>query len=81
MPYSIETDNPGCRRGYAVVKDSDREVMGCHATRRAARAQITALNIAEAEQDRTLEDREEGYAPNDATLREFRSLTNRTDIR
>jgi hypothetical protein len=56
MPYSIETDNPGCRRGYAVVKDSDREVMGCHATRRAARAQITALNIAEAEQYRALPD-------------------------
>jgi hypothetical protein len=31
------------------VKDSDREVMGCHSTRRAARAQIIALNIAEAE--------------------------------
>ncbi len=72
MPYSIETDNPGCRRGYAVVKDSDREVMGCHATRSAARAQITALNIAEAEQDRTLEDRQEGYAPNDAMVAEAR---------
>jgi hypothetical protein len=72
MPYSIETDNPGCRRGYAVVKDSDREVMGCHATRRAARAQITALNIAEAEQDGTLEDRQEGYAPNDAMVAEAR---------
>jgi hypothetical protein len=56
MPYSIETDNPGCARGYAVVKDSDREVMGCHATRRAARAQIIALNIAEAEQYRALPD-------------------------
>jgi hypothetical protein len=56
MPYSIETDNPGCRRGYAVVKDSDREVMGCHSTRRAARAQITALNIAESEQYRALPD-------------------------
>ncbi len=56
MPYSIETDNPGCTRGYAVVKDSDREVMGCHSTRRAARAQITALNIAESEQYRALPD-------------------------
>jgi hypothetical protein len=56
MPYSIETDNPGCARGYAVVKDSDREVMGCHSTRRAARAQIIALNIAESEQYRALPD-------------------------
>jgi hypothetical protein len=38
------------------VKDSDREVMGCHSTRRAARAQITALNIAESEQYRALPD-------------------------
>ena len=49
MPYRIETDNPGCRRGYAVVKTTDGEIMGCHATRRAARAQLAALNIAEGE--------------------------------
>jgi hypothetical protein len=49
VPYRIETDNPGCRRGYAVVKTTDGEIMGCHATRRAARAQLAALNIAEAE--------------------------------
>jgi hypothetical protein len=54
MPYSIETDNPGCTRGYAVVKDSDREVMGCHATRRDARAQIVALTLAEMDYERAL---------------------------
>lgn len=56
MPYSIETDNPSCTRGYAVVKDSDREVMGCHATRRDARAQVVALTLAEMEYKRALPD-------------------------
>jgi len=56
MPYHIETNNAGCRRGYAVVKDSDGEIMGCHATRRDARAQLAALNISEAGQYRELPD-------------------------
>ena len=56
MPYHIETNNAGCRRGYAVVKDSDGEIMGCHATRREARAQLAALNISEAGEYRELPD-------------------------
>ena len=47
MPWHIETDNPGCRSGYAVVKDSDGSVAGCHTTRRDARAQLAALNASE----------------------------------
>jgi hypothetical protein len=47
VPYSIDTNNAGCTRGYAVVKDSDGEVMGCHSSRRDARAQIIALTLAE----------------------------------
>ena len=49
MPWHIETDNPDCRSGYAVVKDDDGSVEGCHRTRREALAQLAALNIAEAE--------------------------------
>ncbi len=49
MPWHIETSNPDCRSGYAVVKDSDGTVEGCHRTRREALAQLAALNIAEAE--------------------------------
>ena len=53
MPWRIETNNEECRYGYAVVKESDGSLSGCHTTRREAVAQLAALNIAEA-QDRAL---------------------------
>lgn len=49
MPWHIETDNPDCAGGFAVVKDDDGEVVGCHETEESANDQLTALNIAEAE--------------------------------
>jgi len=49
MPWHIDTAHADCRSGYAVVKDDDGSVEGCHRTRREALAQIAALNIAEAE--------------------------------
>lgn len=49
MPWHIETENPDCAGGFAVVKDEDGEVVGCHDTEASAQDQITALNIAEAE--------------------------------
>jgi hypothetical protein len=49
MPYSIgELGSYGCS-GYPVVKDGTGEVMGCHDTAAAARAQISAINISESE--------------------------------
>lgn len=49
MPYSIgEKGSYGCS-GYPVVKDGTSEVMGCHDTAAAAQAQISAINISEAE--------------------------------
>lgn len=42
MPYHIDDANPGCN-GYAVVKDDDGKVMGCHETRADAMAQMAAL--------------------------------------
>lgn len=56
MPWHIETNNPECS-GYAVVKDDDGEIEGCHRTRREAMAQLAALNIAEstrAQADRSI---------------------------
>lgn len=51
MPYSIvRRPNQWC-----VVKDDDGRVMGCHATLREAEAQLTALNIAEANRYRVEE--------------------------
>ena len=56
MPWHIEDDHPGCE-GYAVVKDEDGELEGCHRTRAQAEDQLAALNIAEAEdEDDDLED-------------------------
>ena len=47
MPWHIEEDHPGCD-GYAVVKDEDGELEGCHRTRAQAEDQLAALNIVEA---------------------------------
>lgn len=49
MPWHIETDNPDCAGGFAVVKDEDGTLVGCHETEASAQDQITALNISEAE--------------------------------
>lgn len=48
MPYSIHKDSR-CddSKPFAVVKDDDNEVMGCHATRDDAVKQIAALNAQE----------------------------------
>lgn len=46
MPWHISTNHPGCS-GYAVVKDEDNELEGCHRTRAQAERQLAALNIAE----------------------------------
>ena len=46
MPYSVTNSHPDCS-GWAVVKDSSNEVMGCHKNEAQAKAQLTALNIAE----------------------------------
>lgn len=74
MPWHIETSNPDCRSGYAVVKDSDGTVEGCHRTRREALAQLAALNIAEAERTQPIEieERQDSYRPNDAMVAEAR---------
>lgn len=63
MPWHIENDNPGCQ-GFAVVKDADGEIVGCHRTRAQALAQLAALNIAEPEE------RAEGYEPTDGMVTE-----------
>lgn len=46
MPWHIETGHRDCG-GYAVVKDSTGEAVGCHATRAEARKHLAALYQAE----------------------------------
>jgi hypothetical protein len=74
VPWHIETTNPDCRSGYAVVKDDDGSIEGCHRTRREALAQLAALNISEAERApaEPLEERQESYAPTDGMVAEAR---------
>jgi hypothetical protein len=74
MPWHIETANAECRSGYAVVKDSDGTVEGCHRTRREALAQLAALNIAESERTSLPieETRQESYTPTDSMVAEAR---------
>jgi HK97 family phage prohead protease len=45
MPWSIESNHAQCpvSEPFAVVKDSDGEVAGCHATQRGAERQMAAL--------------------------------------
>ncbi len=47
MPYRIETNNPECANGYAVVKESDGSLVFCHKSRREAKAQIAAIEASE----------------------------------
>lgn len=75
MPWHIDTAHPDCRAGYAVVKDDDGSVEGCHRTRREALAQLAALNIAEAEratEPESVLNRQESYEPTDGMVAEAR---------
>lgn len=75
MPWHIEADNPECS-GYAVVKDSSGEVVGCHRTRTQAEAQLAALNIAEEENEEDFdeedddEERQLSYRPTQDMIEE-----------
>lgn len=48
MPYHIAHDIEGCS-GYAVVKNSDGKIMGCHKTKSEAVDQLRALEASEAD--------------------------------
>ena len=55
MPYSVgEKGSYGCS-GYPVIKDDDKQVMGCHNTAAEAGAQIAAI---EANENKTYEEKD-----------------------
>jgi hypothetical protein len=54
MPYHIESNNAECQ-GFAVVKDDDLEVVGCHRTETQALRQIAALYAADEEMEDDME--------------------------
>jgi hypothetical protein len=48
MPYHVtETSRCPMSRPWAVIKDDDDRIMGCHHTRAEADAQLAALHAAE----------------------------------
>jgi hypothetical protein len=47
MPWHISNKKEGCS-GYAVVKDDDGEIVGCHKTEEDAKNQLAALYASEA---------------------------------
>ena len=49
MPYSVKKDESSCPASepWAVVKDDDGHVMGCHETEEEAQQQIAALHAQE----------------------------------
>lgn len=52
MPYSIEEGNSECESGeWAVVKDDDGSVLGCHSSKKDAESQIAALYASEDSED------------------------------
>jgi hypothetical protein len=48
MPWSVKRNYKGCK-GYAVVKDSNGEVVGCHSSREDAINHQRALYASEPE--------------------------------
>lgn len=46
MPWHISSNIGSCS-GYAVVKDDDGKVVGCHKTKSEAEAQLAALYASE----------------------------------
>lgn len=52
MPWKVLRNYKSCR-GYAVVKDSDMKVVGCHETMDGAQAQLKALYASEGEMKST----------------------------
>lgn len=53
MPYRVEQDHPDCGADtpWAVVKEGDEELMGCHETEATAQEQMAALYAEEGEDE------------------------------
>tara|TARA_R100000742_G_C4270868_1_gene89647 strand:- start:209 stop:1216 length:1008 start_codon:yes stop_codon:yes gene_type:complete len=54
MPYSVVNDHKECD-GFAVIKDDDKKLMGCHKTEKEASDQIAALYASEENEKKSAE--------------------------
>lgn len=78
MPWHIETSNSQCN-GYAVVKDDNGEVEGCHRSRQSAERQMSALYASE---NKALdEEYDEKDSPSRRDMRQYRKSINRMKLR
>lgn len=50
MPYKVVKNHPECKIGYALVKEDDGKVMGCHRTEESALRQMRAIYASEKKQ-------------------------------
>ena len=55
MPYYISMEHPDCKGGHAVVKEENDELITCHETHEDAEKHLTALNIAMAEEEKSVD--------------------------
>jgi 2'-5' RNA ligase len=64
MPYRVEQDHPDCGADtpWAVVKEDDGELIGCHETEAAAEEQRAALYAEEGDSDDKPDDEDMDYA-------------------
>lgn len=60
MPWHISNKHKECS-GFAVVKDDNGEVVGCHKTEADAKAQLAALYASEAKKNTTPENIWDGF--------------------
>lgn len=74
MPWHIVANHSKCTKPYAVVKDDDGSVSGCHDTRAGAERQLRALYASEDQM--AVETEELGGKPNPGTAKDKRLSEN-----
>jgi hypothetical protein len=62
VPWHVEQDHTGCPDGWAVVKDDDGTLAGCHDTEAEALDQVQALYVAEQTDDQMTADGGDPFA-------------------
>lgn len=60
MPWHISKEHSECS-GFAVVKDDDGKVVGCHKTEADAKKQLAALYASEAQKNVTKDNIWDGF--------------------
>lgn len=83
MPWHVESDHGSCpaSRPWAVVKDDDGEVEGCHATQSDAQNQLAALNAQEENSMTALLSELRAAPPATLEIPVLRAVSERSEVR